>query len=64
MTQQTVGLFISAPFGSSLRGGEMEEATVSVKGPAVEPHSLETAARGALSAAKFASSILECAAVV
>ena len=42
----------------------MEETTGSVKGPAVEPHSLETAARSALSAAKFASSILERAAVV
>ena len=64
MTQQTVGLFVCAPFGSSPRGGEMGETTGSVKGPAVEPHSLETAARRALSAAKFASSILECAAVV
>ena len=64
MTQQTLELFVSAPFGSSPWGGELEETTGSVKGPAVEPHSLETAARRAFSEAKFAFSILVRAAVV
>ena len=58
MTQQTVGLFISAPFGSSLRGGEMEETTGSVKGPAVMDPVLRPLLRN--QSLKKAASALDC----
>ena len=55
MTQQTVGLFVSAPFGSSPRGAKMEETTGSVKGPALEPRTLETASPRLFAAAPVPS---------
>ena len=55
MTQQTVQLFVSAPFGSSPRGAKMEETTGPVKGSALEPRSLETASPRLFAAAPVPS---------